>query len=232
MNGMAVLQEIRELENKHYTPARKKVKIIMVTAHSDKDTIVSCIAEGCNDYIIKPFDKATVEKKLFPRCHQETEVSAKPLAASRTDTNVTANITALTYTAGAGGSISSVVTAVPNPGYRFVQWSDASTANPRTDTNVTTDLAVTARFASNTCTLTYNAGAGGSITGTTPQTVASGANGSRVTAVPSTGYRFVQWSDGVITASRTDRYVTADLNVTAVFAPSEPAGVKDRALYE
>jgi len=82
------------------------------------------------------------------------------------------------------------------------------------------------------CTLTYNAGAGGSISGATPQTVASGADGSEVTAVPNAGYRFVRWSDGVMTASRTDTNVTADINVTAVFAHSKPAAVQDWSLYE
>ena len=66
---------------------------------------------------------------------------------------------ALTYTAGPFGSITGTavqnvpagndgtpVTAVPDPGYRFTQWSDASTANPRTDTNVTGNLSVTANF--------------------------------------------------------------------------------------
>jgi predicted outer membrane repeat protein len=82
------------------------------------------------------------------------------------------------------------------------------------------------------CTLTYNAGAGGSISGTTPQTVASGADGAQVTAVPNTGYRFVRWSDDVMTASRTDTNVTADITVTAIFAHSRPAAVQDWALYE
>jgi len=81
-------------------------------------------------------------------------------------------------------------------------------------------------------TLTYNAGSGGSISGATPQTVASGADGSEVTAVPNAGYRFVRWSDGVMTASRTDTNVTADINVTAVFAHSKPAAVQDWSLYE
>ena len=40
-----------------------------------------------------------------------------------------------------------MVTAVPDEGYHFVQWSDGSTANPRTDTGVTGDIAVTASFA-------------------------------------------------------------------------------------
>jgi hypothetical protein len=66
-------------------------------------------------------------------------------------------------------------------------------------------------------TLTYTAGANGSITGATPQTVNPGANGTAVTAVPNPGYSFVQWSDGVLTASRTDTNVTADITVTASF---------------
>lgn len=67
-------------------------------------------------------------------------------------------------------------------------------------------------------TLIYLAGIGGSVAGTTPQTVTEGSNGSEVTAVPDTGYHFVQWSDGVPTASRTDESITADLTVTAQFA--------------
>jgi len=43
-------------------------------------------------------------------------------------------------------------------------------------------------------TLTYTAGAGGTISGTSPQTVNYGTNGTTVTAVPNTGYSFVQWS--------------------------------------
>jgi uncharacterized delta-60 repeat protein len=66
-------------------------------------------------------------------------------------------------------------------------------------------------------TLTYIAGLNGSISGTTPQTVAYGSNGSEVTAVADSGYHFVDWSDGVMTAARTDTNVTANLSVTANF---------------
>ena len=69
---------------------------------------------------------------------------------------------------------------------------------------MTANVSVTANFAINTYTLTYTAGANGSITGTSPQTVNYGADGSEVTAVPNTGYHFVNWSDGVLTAARTD----------------------------
>ena len=158
----------------------------------------------------------------------------------RTDTPVTANVNVtanfatggykLTYFAGANGSIAgttpqtvvhaasgTAVTAVPATGYRFVNWSDGSTANPRTDTNVMTDKSVVATFAINTYTLTYAAGANGSLSGTTPQTVNYNASGSAVTAVPAANHNFVNWSDGSTANPRTDTNVTANKSVTANF---------------
>ena len=64
-----------------------------------------------------------------------------------------------------------------------MNWSDDSTANPRTDSNVTANVTVTANFAVNTYTLAYTAGANGTLTGTSPQTVNQGGNGTAVTAV-------------------------------------------------
>ena len=98
-----------------------------------------------------------------------------------------------------------------------MNWSDGSTANPRTDTNVMTNKSVTANFAINTYTLTYTAGANGSLTGTTPQTVNYNASGSAVTAVPAANYNFVNWSDGSTANPRTDTNVTANKSVTANF---------------
>jgi len=138
----------------------------------------------------------------------------------------------LNYTAGPNGSISgaatqvvnpgasgSTVTAVADAGYHFVDWSDGVLTASRTDTNVMANLSVTANFAINQYTLTYTAGPNGSISGTASQTVNHGANGSAVTAVPDAGYAFVDWSDGLLTASRTDGNVLANLSVTANFAP-------------
>ncbi len=82
--------------------------------------------------------------------------------------------------------------------------------------SVSAPLAVTVSLT--TYTLIYTAGTGGSITGTSPQTVGSGASGSAVLASPNTGYHFVNWSDGVLTASRTDTNVTANVSRTAYFA--------------
>lgn len=47
--------------------------------------------------------------------------------------------------------------------------------------------------------------------------VTEDANEFTVTAVPKEGYEFVKWSDGVTTATRTDRNITQNLSVTAVF---------------
>ena len=68
----------------------------------------------------------------------------------------------LTYFAGPGGSISGPtpqiinhgqdgkpVTAVPDIGHHFVNWSDGSVMNPRVDLDVTADITVTANFESN-----------------------------------------------------------------------------------
>jgi hypothetical protein len=79
------------------------------------------------------------------------------------DISVTANFAintyTLTYTAGLHGSLSGTtlqtvnyggsgteVIAVPATNYQFINWSDGSTDNPRTDTNVTADISVTANF--------------------------------------------------------------------------------------
>jgi len=131
------------------------------------------------------------------------------------------NMYTLSYSAGANGSLSgattqtvnygldgTAVTAVPDEGYHFVGWSDGSTANPRTDTDVTADIAVTATFAINTYTLSYTAGANGSLSGATTQTVPHGSDGTAVTAVPDEGYHFVGWSDGSTANPRTDTNVT------------------------
>lgn len=68
----------------------------------------------------------------------------------------------VTYTAGSNGSLSgtttqvvdhggstSSVSSIPDAGYHFVQWSDYSTSNPRSDANVTSSFTRTASFAVN-----------------------------------------------------------------------------------
>lgn len=118
----------------------------------------------------------------------------------------------------ASGSNGSAVTAVPDTGYHFTSWSDARTANPRTDTNVNGNVSVTANFAINTYTLAYTPGPHGALTGTTNQTVNYAASGTAVTALADPSYHFTNWSDGLTSNPRTDANVTANLSVTANFA--------------
>ncbi|MCE5230826.1 M6 family metalloprotease domain-containing protein [bacterium] len=66
-------------------------------------------------------------------------------------------------------------------------------------------------------TLTYNVSGNGSISGTNPQSVTYGGSGTQVTAVPGSGAYFYRWSDGLLTASRTDTNVTSNLSFTATF---------------
>jgi hypothetical protein len=73
-------------------------------------------------------------------------------------------------------------------------------------------------WAVGTPTLTYLAGANGTATGKLFQPVLSGGSGTAVTAVPNSGYHFVNWSDGGTTATRTDTNVTVSRTLTANFA--------------
>ena len=110
----------------------------------------------------------------------------------------------LSYTAGTNGTLTgtspqivdynadgTAITAVPDTGYHFVDWSDSSIANPRTDTNVTANITVTANFSIDTFELAYTAGAGGSLSGDFAQTVDYNADGTAVTATPDSGYLFL-----------------------------------------
>lgn len=136
----------------------------------------------------------------------------------------------LTYEAGENGSIDGptpqtvehgadgeFVTAVPDYGYHFVQWSDGLTEATRQDLDVIEDLTFTAEFAINEYTLTYTAGPNGTLEGEAVQVVEHGSDGAAVLAVAADRFRFVQWSDGRVDNPRTDRAVTGDISVEAEF---------------
>jgi ELWxxDGT repeat protein/uncharacterized repeat protein (TIGR03803 family) len=158
--------------------------------------------------------------------------------------SVTANFATnpiLTYTAGPHGSIlgnspqtlesggdGTEVTAIPDEGYYFVNWSDDSTDNPRTDYGVTENISVTANFAvAPEISLNYNPGSHGSILGEQSQTVYQYSDGTEVTAVPDSGYRFVNWSDNSTDNPRIDTGVVADMSVTANFGIMPDGMIKD-----
>ncbi|KAF0128379.1 MAG: hypothetical protein FD155_3309, partial [Bacteroidetes bacterium] len=119
-----------------------------------------------------------------------------------------------------GGNGSSV-TALPNAGYEFVNWSDLSTANPRTDVNVTANLTVTANFALNAYTIAATAGANGSITPTGNIAVGHGQNQS-FTITPDAGYHIADVLVNGVSVGAVSNYqfvnVTANHSIHASFA--------------
>ena len=64
MDGTEVLSKIRGMEKEKKVPKENRVKILMLSVISDKDTIVNCIKAGCDDYIVKPFDRKTIIEKI------------------------------------------------------------------------------------------------------------------------------------------------------------------------
>jgi len=136
----------------------------------------------------------------------------------------------LKYSAGENGSIEGIteqtvalgadgseVTAVAAEGYHFTTWSDGLTTAKRIDRNLRGPLEVMAHFSQNQYTLTYTAKENGLIEGPASQIVGHGVDGEAVTAVPVQNHHFTLWSDGLTTATRTDRDVSADLSVAADF---------------
>jgi hypothetical protein len=112
-------------------------------------------------------------------------------------------------------------TIIPDEGI----YSAAVTFTPTDITNynsVIDNVTVTVNTA--TYTLTYTAGEGGNISGTSSQTVTYGASGTAVTAVPDSGYYFVTWSDDSTANPRNDSNVAADISVTANFAMIDTDG--------
>ena len=168
---------------------------------------------------------------------------------SYTFTNVTAvhtitasfavNAYTITASTGSGGSISpsgtvtvtsggnQIFTITPNTNYHvanvMVDGVSQGTITSYVFTSVTAAHTIAATFAINSFNIIFNASSGGSITGTPNQTVDYGGSMTAVTAVPTTGYHFVNWTgtNGFVTTTAnplTVTNVTVSQNVTANFA--------------
>jgi hypothetical protein len=142
----------------------------------------------------------------------------------------------VTPVAGTGGTISPATpqavnfntttsfTVTPSAGYQTVSVTGCGgslSGNAYTTGPIIADCTVSASFLP-TYTVTFSAGTGGTITGTTPQTVVSGGSTTPVTAVPTTGYHLVNWTGtGGFTSTAnplTVTNVTANQTITANFA--------------
>jgi putative nucleotidyltransferase with HDIG domain len=64
MDGTEVLMEIRNIEKEFTLSKEKQVKVMVVTAQADKDTVITCVQAGCDGYIVKPFDRGVMTHKL------------------------------------------------------------------------------------------------------------------------------------------------------------------------
>ncbi len=121
-------------------------------------------------------------------------------------------------------SVTLTSNAFTRTGYTFTGWNTAANgsgtayANNASYTFPASDVTLYAQWSILQFTLTYTAGSNGSISGTSPQTVSYGGNGTAVSAVANTWYHFVKWSDDVTDNPRTDLNVTASINVSAIFA--------------
>jgi VCBS repeat-containing protein len=198
--------------------AASGIVTIMVTAVNDipsftkgadqtvlEDRGLQTVAGWATSISAGPADESGQALNFIVTNDNTTLFSAQPAVA--------ANST-LTYTPALNMNGSAIVTVQIH--------DDGGTANGGVDTSTPQTFTITVTAVNdppvNTYTLIYAAGANGSISGASPQTVNYGASGSAVTAVPNTGYHFVQWSDGNGNATRTDTNVTMNVNVSASFA--------------
>ena len=63
-NGLEVLKEIRSREKERKIPRDKGVKIIMITGNAEAAIVKTCITEGCDKFIVKPFVLKTLSTTL------------------------------------------------------------------------------------------------------------------------------------------------------------------------
>ena len=64
MDGRQVLLKIRELEKEKQIPDKLGVKIIMVTGVSEKEMVMGCLRDGCNEYLVKPIEGKSLFEKI------------------------------------------------------------------------------------------------------------------------------------------------------------------------
>ena len=172
-----------------------------------------------------------------------TQFTTHPADSGVTQYTVTANVnnTAMGTVSGAGTydeNSTVTLTATPNSGYHFVNWTDdggsiLSTSNPYSFT-LTGNVTITANFAQDDPEVTYYNvsvtsanNAHGTVTSTASGRVAEGTQVT-VTAIPAQGYAFVAWMSGSTQVSTDSIYtftVTNDIALVANFVQKQ--GIDD-----
>jgi two-component system chemotaxis response regulator CheY len=64
MDGKQVLLKIREIEKDKKISEQHQVRIIMVTGISEEETVMECLRNGCDEFIVKPIDVKLVFEKI------------------------------------------------------------------------------------------------------------------------------------------------------------------------
>ena len=154
-----------------------------------------------------------------------------------TDVTLNANFTLLNYdinlSSGGHGTVSGdgnfkhfesvTVTATPENGYHFVNWTEDGTeviASPEYTFMVTGARNLTANFAINSYAIDISAGKNGSVSGSETGTY-NHFSSVTVTATPDKGYHFVNWTENGTEVSTDPEYtftVTGARNLKANFA--------------
>lgn len=62
--NMPVMEGIELLKKIRANPELKKLPVILVTAEAKKEQVLEAAQAGVNDYIVKPFNKENLEKKI------------------------------------------------------------------------------------------------------------------------------------------------------------------------
>lgn len=57
VDGHRALEEIREVEQELHVPTAKHVKVVMTTAHTEKDHVLDAFRQAADAYLTKPVSK-------------------------------------------------------------------------------------------------------------------------------------------------------------------------------
>ena len=64
VDGREVLLKIREIEKEKKVSEQHQVRVIMVTGVSEEETVMDCLRNGCDEFIVKPIDVHLVFEKI------------------------------------------------------------------------------------------------------------------------------------------------------------------------
>ena len=64
MDGSEVLAKFRELEKEKHLPDKLRVKIIMVSGVTEKEMVMACLRDGCDDFLVKPLEMKLLFSKI------------------------------------------------------------------------------------------------------------------------------------------------------------------------